>query len=508
MATTGHESELISVQGLKAALQNYKTTISDNKLAVSLKGAVNGLAELDANGKVPSSQLPSYVDDVIEGYYYNSKFYKEAAHTTQITGEGGKIYVDLSTEKTYRYSGSAYVQIKGDIVIGTTANTAADGKVVADHTANTTVHITASERTAWNAKGSYSKPSGGIPKTDLASAVQTSLGKADTALQAHQDISGKADKTATVSSVDYDTTNKKITKTINGTTSDVVSVATLKSDMQLSNVGNFKAVSTVASQGLSSTEMSNARANIGAGTSSFSGNYNDLSNKPTIPAAQVQTDWNATTGMGVLLNKPTLGAAAAKGVTDNSSATAVTASDTNLITARTLYNAGYTKNTGTVTGIKMNGTSKGTSGVVDLGTVITEHQDISGKADVATTLAGYGITDAKIVDGVITLGSTTITPLTSHQNISGKQNTVAKLGSKSQPVYTSAAGTFAACSTYAGGTAVTLNGAGKGGSTASFYAPTAAGTAGQVLISAGSGAPTWGGVASTSTCQDIVSELT
>lgn len=39
--------------------------------------------------------------------------------------------------------------------------------------------------------GTYSKPSGGIPKTDLASAVQTSLGKADTALQSHQDISGK-----------------------------------------------------------------------------------------------------------------------------------------------------------------------------------------------------------------------------------------------------------------------------------------------------------------------------
>ena len=39
--------------------------------------------------------------------------------------------------------------------------------------------------------GTYSKPSGGIPASDLASAVQTSLGKADTALQAHQDISGK-----------------------------------------------------------------------------------------------------------------------------------------------------------------------------------------------------------------------------------------------------------------------------------------------------------------------------
>lgn len=52
----------------------------------------------------------------------------------------------------------------------------------------------------------------------------------------------------------------------------------------LGNVGNFKAVSTVASQGLTDTEKSNARSNIGAGTSSFSGSYNDLKNKPTIPS--------------------------------------------------------------------------------------------------------------------------------------------------------------------------------------------------------------------------------
>lgn len=57
---------------------------------------------------------------------------------------------------------------------------------------------------------------------------------------------------------------------------------TTKSDVGLGNVGNFKAVSTVSSQGLTDTEKSNARTNIGAGTSNFSGNYNDLTNKPTI----------------------------------------------------------------------------------------------------------------------------------------------------------------------------------------------------------------------------------
>ena len=65
-----------------------------------------------------------------------------------------------------------------------------------------------------------------------------------------------------------------------------ISAASLdKNSVGLGNVGNFKAVSTAASQGLTATEKTNARANIGAGTSSFSGSYNDLSNKPTIPAA-------------------------------------------------------------------------------------------------------------------------------------------------------------------------------------------------------------------------------
>ena len=48
-----------------------------------------------------------------------------------------------------------------------------------------------------------------------------------------------------------------------------------------------------------------------------SGSYNDLSNKPTIPAAQVQSDWNATTGMGAILNKPTLSAVATSGDYDD-----------------------------------------------------------------------------------------------------------------------------------------------------------------------------------------------
>lgn len=68
-------------------------------------------------------------------------------------------------------------------------------------------------------KGTYSKPSGGIPKTDLASAVQTSLNKADSAIQEHQDISGKQDIT--------DNTLTTINKTVPTAINEVNSIAKL-----------------------------------------------------------------------------------------------------------------------------------------------------------------------------------------------------------------------------------------------------------------------------------------
>lgn len=96
-------------------------TIADStKIATSEKGKANGVATLDANGQVPSSQLPSYVDDVIEGYYYNEKFYKELAHTNLITGESGKIYIDIPTGTEYRWGGTTYVSISNPLDIATT----------------------------------------------------------------------------------------------------------------------------------------------------------------------------------------------------------------------------------------------------------------------------------------------------------------------------------------------------------------------------------------------------
>lgn len=112
---------IANVDGLTAAL--------GNKLETSLKGAKSGLAELDANGKVPAAQLPSYVDDVIEAYKSGADFYEDSAHTAskKITGETGKIYVDLHTNVTYRWSGTAYVEISASLALGTTSSTAFAG---------------------------------------------------------------------------------------------------------------------------------------------------------------------------------------------------------------------------------------------------------------------------------------------------------------------------------------------------------------------------------------------
>lgn len=94
-------------------------------------GVANGVAELDSAGKVPSSQLPSFVDDVIEVADYDH---------LPITGESGKIYVTLDTNKTYRWTGSGYVEISKSLGLGETSSTAYRGdrgKTAYDHATET-----------------------------------------------------------------------------------------------------------------------------------------------------------------------------------------------------------------------------------------------------------------------------------------------------------------------------------------------------------------------------------
>lgn len=127
-------SRKVNGKALSADITLSATDVS--AIPAAQKGAAGGVAELDSSGKVPSTQLPSYVDDVLEGYYSGGKFYKESAHTTVITGEAGKIYVDLATNKTYRWSGTAYAEISASLALGETSSTAYRGdrgKIAYEH---------------------------------------------------------------------------------------------------------------------------------------------------------------------------------------------------------------------------------------------------------------------------------------------------------------------------------------------------------------------------------------
>jgi cytoskeletal protein CcmA (bactofilin family) len=108
-----------TANGITVYLASMPTAADlNNYIPTSQKGVANGVATLDASGQVPASQLPSYVDDVTEGYYKaaDGKFYKEAAFTTLIPGEAGKIYVSLDTNKTYRWTGTVFVYITSGAV--------------------------------------------------------------------------------------------------------------------------------------------------------------------------------------------------------------------------------------------------------------------------------------------------------------------------------------------------------------------------------------------------------
>ena len=116
---------------IKALFGGLDTRVSDIETAsyipASQKGAAGGVAELDSGGHVPSSQLPSYVDDVLE-YSSRSAF--------PSTGEAGKIYVAQDTNLTYRWTGSGYVEISPSLALGETSSTAYRGdrgKAAYDH---------------------------------------------------------------------------------------------------------------------------------------------------------------------------------------------------------------------------------------------------------------------------------------------------------------------------------------------------------------------------------------
>lgn len=195
-------------------------------------------------------------DDSVQGYYFEGKFYDDAAHTTQIEPIDGEVYYDIDTEKTYLYGDGTFTRVHRfiqfstnelikdepawtsrtssrpvfyrifepvgsatannfDVVFGESTGTIKDDMTKkADKVSNAVQGHFAGLDASGNLTDSGAKAS------DFATAAQGR--KADTALQEHQDISGKADKSAMdITYVEGDNTKKHI-QLKNGLGADVV----------------------------------------------------------------------------------------------------------------------------------------------------------------------------------------------------------------------------------------------------------------------------------------------
>ena len=339
------------------------------QIPASEKGVANGVATLDGEGKVPSSQLPSYVDDVIEGYYYNSKFYRDSAHTEEITPAAGIIYVDLPNNKTYRWSGSQYTLIASDLALGETSSTAYRG----DRGATAYDHSQTAHARADATKTEASSTNGNIvidgtettvythPSTTAASAAAVKVGK---------DSSGHVVLGAALTPTD-------------------IGAAAATHDHTVSDITDFPTLGTAAEKNVAASGNASA-------TEVVMGNDSRLTDART-PTSH---------GHGNIQNDGSLQA----------TAVAIATGDTVVVTDSS--NGGkIAKTTASFDGTT---TTKALTQAGTFETFLQSHQDISGKANKSemSVVAGTGDDSDKTT---ITLKSgTSATVLTAHQDITGK----------------------------------------------------------------------------------------
>lgn len=134
-----------ATQKAREAEQNAK----DASIPLSQKGAAGGVPELNAQGLLDSQYLPSYVDDVLEGNFYDGVFYKDADHKSRIEPEGGKLYIDLINHVSYRWSGTIYARVDEGVILGETRETAGRGdwtKAAYEHSLNAEQHVTPEDK--------------------------------------------------------------------------------------------------------------------------------------------------------------------------------------------------------------------------------------------------------------------------------------------------------------------------------------------------------------------------
>lgn len=232
-------------------------------VATTAVGAASGVAPLNASSKIDSTYLPSYVDDVIEGYYNSTdgKFYEEATYTTEITPEAGKIYIDLSTNKSYRWGGSTYVQMPTGSTVtvsqGLSSGTTV-GTITIDGTTTTLYAPTDTDTQVTQTNATYSSytywrslPVGYASVSGATSATSTTTGSTYTfpnlkfqpstgTLRTHiyQVIPTAAGTTASANQMASDSTNNIYFKVNNGTDT-IMTIYSNGTDMQVRPGGQY-----------------------------------------------------------------------------------------------------------------------------------------------------------------------------------------------------------------------------------------------------------------------------
>ena len=202
----GNIGHLTNLDNLFADLESKVTAHTGNSdIHVTSTHKTAWTAKYDKpSGGIPKSDLASSVQSSLDKADSALQQHQDiSALTNHVANNNVHVTVDNKTAWNAKYDKPADGIPKTDLASGVQislnkADTALqehqDISALVSHTQNGNIHVTSEQKSTWSAK--YDKPTSGIPKTDLVSSVQTSLGKADTALQEHQDISGKADVSA------------------------------------------------------------------------------------------------------------------------------------------------------------------------------------------------------------------------------------------------------------------------------------------------------------------------
>lgn len=180
LTTTVKTSLLAAINELVSVLAGKQNTLGFTPENPANKGSAGGYASLDSNAKVPASQLPSYVDDVLE-------FANLAAFP--VAGDSGLIYIAIDTNMQYRWSGSAYAALNSALALGETSATAYRGdrgKTAYDHSqlgdgsnphATTFANIASKPTTiaGYGITDAYTKTELGDPDTNFVTAFEAAL---------------------------------------------------------------------------------------------------------------------------------------------------------------------------------------------------------------------------------------------------------------------------------------------------------------------------------------------